>query len=167
MTRQAASLRTADLKHARTGYLYPDGHLVLVHEKPRRGYVRPSSHEWVTIHERAVSVRFTEGRIIFSAGALPLLLHSEVIDAKAPTLEGGSDNSRKAGVAVGHVEFRLKGTPEGFRTFAVHLVPGMISGDLHYQSERTDLGEFKETWEEARLATRWADYEVARVQYAG
>jgi len=121
------------LKHA---YLYADGHMVLSHEKRDRdaGNVR-----WVTIYENVgIKPLFGgKGRLIIDKGALSFCLHATAIKAEEKSWDRGSDNTKKAGIAVETV-ILYNGNDRGF---IISSFPDMISSDLKYQPETSEKFE--------------------------
>ena len=122
-------VKAKDLKTARTGYLYKDGHLVLCHEKHDRDAGRV---EWVTIYEN-VGIRCDfDGRLVIGDGALPFVLHCTRIQAKEATLDRGSIASKERGIRVGSVSLFNGNQHYGFN---ITLMPDIISSDFTYQPD--------------------------------
>lgn len=135
-------------------YLFPDGHAVQVFEKhdPDAGLV-----QFVEVHERFTAARldFT-GRIIFGRhnGGLADVVRrlATGIRATAPSVDQGSEATRKAGIYLGTLTVETKGGAIYFHEF-----PALLSGEYTYQPGATYAEKFNPDM------SSWADHRVAKV----
>lgn len=133
------------LKTAQTMYLYSDGHAMICHEKADTDAGRVY---WVTahesIHEKSPHLE-NDGRLIISGPeAIAMALSAERIRARAASTESGSENTKKAGIAVGHIAFNFGHGYVYFSTF-----PDLVSSAFTYQAKHA------ETWEDVKNAHIW------------
>lgn len=150
MKAPTARLKLSDklLRNVRCGYLYANGKLVLVHEDrhPKAGTV-----EWVTIHETPVHCSFTGRIVLHRCGPVRLVLQALRLDVHEPSVDGGSENTRRRNLAIGHVTVTLG--PETYTdALFIPIVDG-LSSDFCYQPENV--------WTDLEVPTRWAGYEVS------
>ena len=98
-------LKKSELKTCRVAYLYHDGHMVLCHEKSDKD---AGKVEWVTIYENVgIKTYFDKpGRLIIDTAVLPFLQHASVVRVSTASVEKGSDNTKKLGLAVETIELR-------------------------------------------------------------
>jgi hypothetical protein len=129
----SSTLKKRDLKTATHGYLYSDGHVVLVHEKKVPG-VPGATVQYATMHEAVTKARF-KGRVVFhGGGALPLLLNAQEVEAYEPSITSGSKRTREMGLSVGSVVFRLDGHGK-FDRLSIPLIPDVLSTEFTYQPQ--------------------------------
>jgi len=134
-------------------YLFADGHAVQVYEKQDRD---AGPIEFVEITEKftKASCGFT-GRLILLRGAAAmadLCREAKQIIAQEAGFEHGSENSRRAGIAVGTLTLLMKSGPLYFHDF-----PNFISGPYHYQPGVKN----NELFDPAM--TYWGDRRVAKI----
>jgi hypothetical protein len=138
------------LKSASIGYLYGNGKLVIIHRQPHK---QAGEVQWASIHDASDVKRDFTGRLVLhSRGLVRLMLAARCVRAQVPTLENGSENTRRLGIPYGYVSVSLG---EDSYSDAVHfaLFTNFISCDLTYQPENE--------WTEQDNAERWAGYRVA------
>ena len=132
-----------NLRHfnkARVGYLYPDGHFVLIHDKKDKD---AGTVEWKTVFKTIgvdVSIPEGEGYLVLDREFLPFLIHLKRIHVGKAGVEHGSTNTINKDISIQNVTLWTKGSEHGFifTTF-----PGLlISGVRH-----TNIGHTK-TFEE-------------------
>ena len=145
-------VKASELKTVNVAYLYEDGHMVLVH---RRSDKDAGEVEWVTIYQNVSVKAHFPGRLIIDPGALPFILHATSIEAREASVEGGSENTKKLGVAVGSVIIR-NGNDRGF---IINLFPDILSSDLTYQPD------VSETFDAVKDGFRWG-FEHIKAVYA-
>ena len=142
--------KKADLKTVKHGYLYSDGHMVLVHEKRDRdaGFVN-----WVTIYQNIdVTCQINEGRFIIDKSVLPFALQATSIQAKPASRESGSENTKRMGIAVQNIILR-----NGLGSWIIPQFPDLISSDIKYQPETS------ESFEDLKDQYYWSDYRIKKV----
>ena len=119
-------------KTAYCGYIYEDRHAVIVHKEkhPRAGEV-----EWIEVFERIDALCSFRGRIVFHNPKydprLELALNAYRIRCTEPSMESGSENTKRAGIRVGYFEIEAK---DG-RGLSWIRTPDIISDGLTYQPE--------------------------------
>lgn len=138
-------VKQSELKTATVGYLYEDGHLVLVHEKNDHDAGRVN---WVTIYQDVGVKAYFKGRLVIDSGALPFALHATRIEANEPDEKHGSDNTRARGILVQSIS--LYNGVSGYRGFHISQFPGLILGAFTYQPE------IKETFDELKEEYYWS-----------
>jgi len=146
------NVKKSELKTCNCAYLYADGHLVLVHEKNDNDAGRVN---WATVYENVgIRALFNTGRIIVDPGALPFVLKSTAIEARAASHNSGSDNTKKANIRVETIILRNGSSHRGF---IISNFPDMISSDIKYQPETS--GVFTET----KNLHFWGHYNIKKV----
>ena len=137
-------------------YLYADGHAVACYEKrdPEAGRV-----EYVEIYEKIVAARSFlgfHGRVVFHDGEafLPLLKGARHVTAEPPTIDRGSDATKRKGIAVGGVSI----LPAKGGELRWHLIPDVLSSGLTYDEAQMGYGE---TFDPG--ATRWGERNVGKI----
>lgn len=129
-----ASLR----RTARTLYLYPDGHAVVVHQRlPGEG------GSWATAHQRVIEhLRIPAGRLIIAREAIPLVLAARDlrIDRSA-----GTSITKQLGLQAVELSLNL-----GLGLAIFHLIPDVISSDISWQSDAAP-----EAWEDLHAGEEW------------
>lgn len=130
-----------------TIYLYADGHAVISrYEKTKRA----GSVEFVEIYEKYGPKCQFDGRIVFysRSGLGQHVKKAKEILATIPSLENGSDATRKAGIMVGSI-FLGFGPAEGFR---IYDFPGLLSASYTYQPDVIEAySPHLERWGDARV----------------
>ena len=141
------------LKTAAAGYIYSDGHAVIVHREhhPRVGEV-----EWVEVFEKIpAAVRFT-GRIVFSHPdkdrRFRLAWDAREICASTPSTNHGSENTKKLGLNVGSFSLNFA---DGTDLYWITM-PDVIHNGLTYQPDNRDT--FDATWEAG--CSRWCGHRI-------
>ena len=115
-----------ELKTSVNAYLYSDGHMVLRHRKRDKD---AGEITWVTIYQNVGIKAMFKGRLVIDKGALPFVLHSSRVDAREPSFDRGSENTKKLGLNVGSVSL-YNGSDYGFH---INLFDTLISSDFTYQ----------------------------------
>ena len=140
-------------KKLHCAYLFADGHAVLVYEKhdPQAGDIR-----WAEVMEKfGPECRFT-GRIIFhwgSNGLLNLCRKAVAVQAKAPTLDAGSERTRELGIPVGTLEVQLG--DDHLDKVYFHDLSGVLGAPYTHQPEQDEKFDPE--------ILRWGDCRVAKV----
>lgn len=137
-------------------YLYADGHAVACYEKYDREAGRV---EYVEIYERIVAERSFlgfKGRIVFHDGEafLPLLKGARHVTAQAPTVDRGSDATKRRGIAVGGVSI----LPAKGGELRWHLIPDVLSSGITYDEAQEGYGAAFDPG-----ATRWSERNVGKI----
>lgn len=147
-----------DNKTAYCGYLYADGHAVIVHqqEHPKAGSI-----QWVEIFERVpCKCRFT-GRIVFHNMKRDLkfkmAMQASEVRCSAECTENGSDNTRKMGLRVGSFTIEM---PNGEELYWVRL-PDVISDGLTYQPGDQYAETFDPEWGKEKFS--WGSSKITMV----
>ena len=137
-------------------YLYADGHAVACYEKrdPEAGRV-----EYVEIYERIVAERSFlgfKGRIVFHDGDafLPLLKGARHVTAAEPTIDRGSDATKRKGIPVGSLAI----LPAKGGELRWNLIPDVLSSGITY-----DEGQWEYTETFNPDVTTWGDRNVAKI----
>jgi len=144
-------VKPSELKSVNVAYLYDDGHLVLVHEKRDK---HAGTVSWVTIYQNVGIKTYYKGRLIIDKGALPFVLHSTAIEAKAANISGGSENTKRLGISVETIILRNGISDSGF---IISNFPDIISSDIKYQENVT------ESFADVRESYSWAFHNVSKV----
>jgi hypothetical protein len=141
------------LKTASVGYIYSDGHVVIVHREihPKAGRI-----EWAEVIEKAKPHMLFTGRLIFHHvdydWRFRLALGAVKIWATAPTLEAGSNLTKKAGIRVAHFGITL--ADGGSLDWT--LFPELCGDGIDYQPEATD--KFNPSW--VKGISRWGNVRI-------
>lgn len=138
------------LGSVQVAYIHGDGHLVVKYER------------WINAESRHLAVvkvaRFSgvelafRGRIVVrsyggvQAFRAALLAGLQVIHASIPNIEHGSENTKKSGIAVGHVTFGTKLAGELGHAQFNYLTGPLITGPFNYD------------YDQAEVTDRWEDY---------
>lgn len=137
-------------------YLYADGHAVACYEKHDREAGRV---EYVEIYERIVAARSFlgfKGRIVFHDGEafLPLLKGARHVTAESPTVDRGSEATKRRGIAVGGVSI----LPAKGGELRWHLIPDVLSSGITYDEAQKGYGEpFNPD------ASHWGDRHIGKI----
>lgn len=129
------------LKTAHCGYIYADGHAVILHESkhPQAGTV-----QWVEIFEKLDTHCNFEGRIVFHHPhydrKLRLALEAYALRVSKPSLENGSENTRHLGLRIGTFTVEFK---DGAHLWW-NLMPDVLSDGLTYQPDHFEA--FNPEW---------------------
>jgi hypothetical protein len=138
------------------GYLFADGHAVLVYEKHDR---QAGDIRWAEVLEKfGPECRF-KGRIVFhwgSNGLLNLCRKAVAVQATAPCLEAGSLRTRELGILVGALEIQLGHGHLDKVSF--HDAPGVLGASYSYQPDQDE--KFNPE------AVQWSDYRIAKIHRA-
>lgn len=116
-------------------YLYADGHAVIIYEQTVKLGGSTAEMEYAVIHEKFTNAHlgFT-GRIAFSrygsSAMMDLAKRAARINAHEQSVESGSDNSKRLGVAIGSLMFDFPGN-----TYLQFHDTSIISGQYKYQPE--------------------------------
>lgn len=136
-------------------YLYADGHAVCVYRETitRRGQV--AAFEWAEVFEKWTRARCDfEGRLSFSPYSVRFFMDTArravVIRAKSPSLDHGSENTRKHGFPVGYLTFDLPGESNCLQLIEL---PGLISAQWSYCAEdREAFDPHAESWGQVKIS---------------
>jgi len=144
-------VKTSELKTATVGYLYADGHLVLVHEKTDQD---AGCVNWVTLYENVgIKPSFENGgRLIIDAGALPFVLMASRVAAGNAGLTHGSENTKSRGIAVQNIS--LYNGVSDYKGFYISQFPDLISGAFKYQED------VSETFADVKDEFSWSTYRI-------
>lgn len=126
-------------KRMTCAYLYSDGHAVILYEKHDRD---AGDVEFAEVHEKYCDARLNfKGRIVFSryeaAGFMRLAKLAKVISAKEPTLDRGSQNTKRLGIPVGSLEFDFIGN-HGCDCAHFKTMPSVLGSGFTYQPDTND-----------------------------
>lgn len=152
-------MKSSSCKTCTCLYLFADGHAVACYEKrdPDAGRV-----EYVEIYERLVAERSFlgfKGRIVFHDGEafLHLLKRARHVTAEVPTIDRGSNVTKRKGIAVGSLAI----LPAKGGELRWNLIPDVLSSGITYDEAQMGYGEpFN------RDVTRWGDRPVGKIHYA-
>lgn len=119
-------------KTAYCGYIYADGHAVLLHQEshPKAGEV-----QWAEIWEKLPVRCDFVGRIVFHNPRhdmrLALAVNAERIRATEPSIDHGSENTKRHNLRVASFEIDVKDGSYLHWT----MLPDLISSGITYQPE--------------------------------
>ena len=139
-------LKGERLSHA---YLYGDGHLVVIFGKWDHTYQR--SLERAEVIEKYARPSFSGRLVIHECGILPTIQGARV-RASLPTIENGSENTRRLNLAVGTVSIESE-----IGSFHVSILE-CLSGPFTYQPD------VSETFEEVSKERCWSDTPISKVR---
>ena len=134
----------------RCSYLYPDGHLVGIHETTIKG---------ATVEHAVIREAFTQsgdwtGRIIIrDPGYLPMFRGARV-DPRPTRVDGGSENTRRLGITVGNIVLHNAAGYACITTF-----PDLISCGVLYQP----ADDLTATFDADAEVRYWGSYPVSQV----
>ena len=129
-------------KTAYCGYIYADGHVVILHRErhPKAGEV-----EWVEIFEKIDTHCAFEGRIVFHnlgyERKFRLACEAYTLRATVPSVSNGSDNTKKLGIAVGNFAIEFKDGAD----LLWSTMPGVLSDGITYQPDVNEA--FNPEWD--------------------
>ncbi len=117
------------------GYLYSDGHAVIIFEQDIKLGSKRTTAEYAVIYEKFTDAHLSfSGRICFSRygskAMLDLCKRATHIRSSANSVENGSDASRKLGVEVGNLSFDF---PDG--SYLHFTDTSILSAQYKYQPE--------------------------------
>jgi hypothetical protein len=133
-------------------YLYADGHSVMVYEKNDRDVGRV---QFVEIHERWTDGACSfKGRLIFGrydSAMMDLCKKAISIQAHEPSVDGGSDNTKRLGIAYGYLTIYISNDK------ALHFceMPNLISGSYTYQPNTAESCP-------SPSESHWGNYRIAK-----
>lgn len=116
-------------------YLYADGHLVIIHEE---NHPKAGSVQWAEIYERIPANCNFKGRLVFHSPKhdrkLAECINARQITAKEASIDAGSDNTKRKGIAVGSfcIDYH-DGTGLWWST-----MPDLLSFGVTYQPDVTE-----------------------------
>lgn len=152
--------KTLSFRNAKTVYLYPDNHAIIVFEK--RDYKRNLVQEWVEIVEKFIISgmfeRPNDGRIIFSHNYNECSLAQIVRKAKCVRLikNNSTEAAKKLGLEIQSLEVQTS-----MGTFQSMHIDHLIHGEFNYQPENADVGRIRtEKFDEVKDKSFWSDYQV-------
>ncbi len=137
-------------------YLYADGHAVIIHEQTVNLGGKHETLEYAVIHEKWTNAHLSfQGRLCLGRyeASVFMRLAKEAIQIRAsvPSVESGSDNTRKLGIAVGSLSFEFRNGEHIHWT----VMPDLISGPFTYQPDHN------ETFDPER--TNWGMCKVTKI----
>lgn len=150
-------------------YLFPDGHCVTLHEKDIRlgsknGHTRL---EYAELWQQWSPAKLTfKGRLVFhryqAAAFLRVLEIADSLTCKQPSLELGSENTRKRGIYYGGMTFELCCHSFSVPIYAAEpslngVFNGMCSEGYTYQPD------IVETWDDVKGLDHWGHAKIAEV----
>lgn len=122
-------------KTAHCGYLYEDGHAVVIHKER---HAKAGEIEWVEVWEKFDFQCGFKGRIVFHDVVTDLRFkmacEAYLVSASTPSLNNGSDNTKKHGIECGYFRIANKDGTE----LHWNRTPGILSDGLTYQPDNTD-----------------------------
>lgn len=126
-------------KTAYVGYIYADGHAVIIHKEH---HAKAGDIEWVEIFEKIDTFCNFSGRIVFHHpnydARLHLALNAYAIRCAEPSTESGSENTKRQGIRIGYFEIESR-TKDSRHTLSWVRTPDLISDGLTYQPEDTEV----------------------------
>lgn len=132
----------------RVAYIYGNGHLVIKYERWVDGGQNGGHHVAAVkvVRFGGVELAFRGRIVVRSYGGVQhfraaLLAGLQYVHATKPTLEGGSENTKKAGIAVGEVSFGTK-----------------LAGELHHTQLSAIIGPFNYDYDQAGIDEKYEDY---------
>lgn len=143
-------------KTAHCGYIYSDGHVVILHKQrhPKAGEVA-----WVEIIERIDALCRFDGRIVFhDAGRdvrFQMAVNAVELRASLPSVENGSDNTRKRGLRLCSFTIGFKDGTELYW----NRMPDLISDGLTHQPEHAEV--FDPNWGQSEYF--WGDTRINKI----
>jgi hypothetical protein len=132
--------------------LYSGGLLIVRREKNDKD---AGAVTWVEVYEHAGIECDFEGCVSFD-GTSPyrtFLKRAKKISAVAPTLDRGSNATRKLGVTVGAVLVHLKGDPNPVK---YHLLPDVLSACVIYDPQVVH------SWDGIKEANEWEGLKIVK-----
>jgi len=112
-------------------YLYEDGQVLCIFERTVKDIGKRTEYAKLAT-KRSVRPNF-RGRIVFHQPALLLaisLMKDAAITINVPSVERGSDNSKKRGLAVNDL---IVNSADGY--FSIVMIPDVLSSGITYQPE--------------------------------
>lgn len=147
-------ISTLSNRKFRCGYLYEDGHAVIVYEKKDKivGHI-----QFVEIVEKVRANCTFRGRIVFQESALlTLAANAQKIFVEEPSVTAGSAKTRELGIAIGCLTIQL-----GFSYYdsvCFFDMPGVLSGRYTYQPEVAEVFDSNLKF--------WSDYPVGKIIFS-
>jgi len=135
-------IKKSEIKTCNVAYLYDDGHLVIWHEKNDKD---AGKVHWVTIYE-SIGIRTSfdrPGRLIIRPGVLPFLSVAKSVRVSPASVNRGSENTKKKGIAVESIELR-NGMDKGY--FVISNFPALISSDIYYNENTEKFSDVSESY---------------------
>ena len=124
-----------NLKTARTMYLYPEGHAIIVHKKYDKN---AGEVQWAVLHspeQVGIDCDFT-GRLIIDDNAIATVRTMAKIVCTEPSIDNGSESTKNKGIRVASVTLKTKyDLKDYYSGLRVTLFPDILSGDFTYQPE--------------------------------
>ena len=147
-------LSISEIKTADCAYLYPDGHMVIVHKKPDRD---AGEVKWVTIWENiGIDIYvYGEGRLIIDPEALPFIRHADRITVKPASVDSGSENTKKLGIRVETISIQNLARNDSWH---ISNFPDLISSDIYWNA-------VSETFADVKNRHYWNDYKIKKIHY--
>jgi hypothetical protein len=145
-------IKASEIKTAQTGYLYPDGHLIIIHEKYDK---QAGQVQWATAYEDAGIKLYTpnsEGRLIMSRGALQLILKTINWIRVDRGIDQGSIKTKEMGLFVEGISLKGPGMTD---YFDITSFPGTITSDIYWN-------EISETWDNAKKQIFWGNARISK-----
>lgn len=145
-------LTIAEAKTADVAYLYPDGHLTIIHETRTQKYGKV---KWVTIWKSiGASVHIPDDcRLIIKGCVLPFLRECETIQARKADINEGSEKTKSMGLALETILFKGKCD----HSWIINNFPGVVSSDIYLnECSPEKIEDFQE-------GGRWSDLEITKI----
>lgn len=149
-------------------YLYSDGHAVVCFEKDVRLGGSVTRFEYCEVFEKytEAQIQFT-GRLVFhqyhAAAFLRLAKIASRIECQVPSIDRGSDNTKRLGLAYSDLSFTIDGADVSIPFFKVDNAPvyeesytSICSNGVTYQPTNTD--KFTDI-----IGEKWADTPIVKV----
>ena len=143
-------------KTAHCGYIYEDGHAVVVHQEnhSKAGHV-----EWVEVYEKIPGHCSFKGRIVFHHmhydRLFRMAMEAQNIRCSTASTENGSENTKKLGLRIGNLSLEFKDGGNLYWT----LLPDILSNGITYQPEFTE--SFNPEWKSGYAC--WGDKRITKV----
>lgn len=143
-------------KTAYVGYIYADGHAVVLHKERHE---KAGEVEWAEIWEKIDTHCAFDGRIVFHHPhydrRLRMALEAYSLRHSVPSVDKGSENTKKHDLRVGTFTIEFKDGADLHWT----IMPDIIADGITYQPDCTEV--FNPEWDNGY--SRWGDCRIAKV----
>ncbi len=121
-------LTKAMTEHYRCAYLYANGKLLVWHSQEHK---KAGTAAWGPIHDTDIKCAFVGRLVLHRMGVMRLVAQSVHVKARECSIEGGSENTRRIGLAVGYIALQLG--PNPFQDSVIFNLLDCLSADFTYQ----------------------------------
>lgn len=139
-------------KQAYCGYLYADGHAVMLWKKNDKD---AGEVQFAEVWEKLGPVCHFDGRLVIHNPTLffRVVQNAKRVDASEPSLKHGSENTKKMGIAVGYVTVGFSES-RYFDSISFSVLDGILSGDFCYQPNVVETFDGDKSY--------WGDVKIAK-----